>query len=97
MDDQLRDRISDSLEKLAAQDEWNSIVWQSCHDLILANIDLDPLLGYVYDDLIHYTGRQLFSRTPKSSDLNQYRQDFRDIALALRRHMTIADFKNQHE
>ena len=52
--------IAKSLDDLAPQDTWSADVWQQCFDLVTANMNEDDLLGYVLDDLIHYTGTRLF-------------------------------------
>jgi hypothetical protein len=68
MDDLTRNEIAECLEQLAAQPAWNPELWQRCYDLVAANMD-DELLAYIHDDLIHYTGRPLFSSEPRSADL----------------------------
>jgi hypothetical protein len=55
MDDIARNEVAECLERLADQPDWNPDVWQQCHDLVKADWD-NELLGYVYDDIIHYDG-----------------------------------------
>lgn len=92
-----RIEIAQSLEGLAAQDAWSADVWQRCYDLVTANVEEDELLGYVHDDLIHYTGRRLFRSAPLPKDFNPYRQEFRDVATALRSRMSLADYKKNYQ
>src|ERR1700733_2021038 len=92
MDDQTRNQIAECLETLAAQPVWNAAVWQRCFDIVEANAN-DELIGYFFDDLIHYTGRPLFRREPRPKDIQSYSQEFRDMALAVRSRMTLSDFK----
>jgi len=92
MDDETRDEIAESLETLAAQSAWSAAVWQRCFDLAEANAD-DELIAYFYDDLIHYTGRSLFTREPRPQDIQSYSQELRDMARAVRSRMTLSDFK----
>jgi hypothetical protein len=97
LDDPKRIEIAKALEDLAAQETWNSDVWQQCYDLVGANAKKDDLLGYVHDDLVHYTGRPLFRSAPLPKDLNLYRQGFRDVATALRARMSLADYRKKYE
>ena len=96
MDDATRNEIAECLEHLAAQPAWNAELWQRCYDLVTANLN-DELLGYIHDDLIHYTGRPLFSSEPRTTDLQRFSQEFRDIAGALRSRMSVTDFKKHYE
>jgi len=96
MDDVTRDNIAESLEDLAAQNAWNADVWQKCYEIVASNINEDELLGYVHDDLIHYSGRRLFRSAPIPADFDEYRQEFRDVASALRSRMSLANFKKRH-
>jgi hypothetical protein len=97
LDDAKRAEIAASLDGLAAQEVWNADVWQRCHDLVSEHMNENDLLGYVYDDLIHYTGRRLFRSAPLAKDFNPYRQEFRDVATALRSGMSLAEYKKQYE
>jgi hypothetical protein len=97
LEDTARIEIAKSLEDLADQDFWNAEVWQNCYDLVGANMSLDDLVAYVHDDLIHYTGKPLFDPLAKPRDFAPYRQQFRDIASALRSRMSLADYKKSYE
>ena len=55
MEDATRNEIDDRLDELADQQQWNSELWQRCHDLVDAHHD-NELLAYIHDDLIHYSG-----------------------------------------
>jgi hypothetical protein len=89
MDDATRNAIANCLENLANQETWNPALWQQCYDLVSANHE-DELLAYVHDDLIHYSGEFHshniigFRTKPDRDQLDQYRQEFRDIAASLR-------------
>jgi hypothetical protein len=96
MDDRTRNEIAQGLETLASQPVWNDEVWQRCFNLVEANAD-DELIAYFIDDLIHYTGRPLFRREPRSSDIRRYSQEFRDMAHAVRSRMSLSDFKKNYE
>ena len=93
LDDATRTEIATSLDVLAAQDTWNEIVWQRCYDLVGANASQDDLVAYVFDDLIHYTGTSLFKRIPEPKHFEPFRQQFRDIASALRSRISLAEYK----
>ena len=97
MKDSTRTAIAESLEELAAQDVWDESVWQRCYDVVTENMDEDELLSYVHDDIIHYSGRRLFRPAPIKADFDAYRQEFRDVATALRSRMSLADFKKHYE
>lgn len=97
LDNGKRSEIAKLLDDLAAQDVWSADVWQRCYDLVSANMDENDLLGYVHDDLIHYTGRRLFKEAPVAKDFNPYRQEFRDVATALRAGLSLAEYKKQYE
>ena len=97
MDGATRIEIARLLDHLAAQSVWNAEAWQQCYELVAANIQNDELLGYVHDDLIHYTGHGLFRSAPSPKDFNPYRQEFRDVAAALRSHMSLSDYKKNYE
>jgi hypothetical protein len=102
MDDATRNEIADWLDRLADQPVWNAEVWQRCHDLVKANWDHE-LLEYVYDDIVHYSG-EFFSRNifgfrvkPDRYQLRRYRQEFRDIATALRSSTSLSEAKKKYE
>ena len=97
LDEVKRSEISKSLEDLAAQDVWDADVWQRCYDLVTAHFTEDELLRYVQDDLIHYTGTRLYRSVPIAKDFNPYRQEFRDVATALRSGMSLAQYKKNYE
>ncbi len=97
LDDATRIDIAKSLEDLAAQDEWNPDAWQRCYGLVAGNMNHDELCEYVHDDLIHYTGTPLFRSAPRPKDFGPYRQEFRDVAAALRARMSLADYRNKYE
>jgi len=102
MDDGARNAVAECLECLADQPEWNPDAWQRCHDLIKANWD-NELLEYVYDDLIHYSGefhsRNIFGFhvKPDRNQLEQYRQEFRNIAAALRSDLSLDEAKKKYD
>jgi hypothetical protein len=88
--------MAEALEELAAQRDWNDEVWQRCFALADANCD-DELVAYVYDDLIHCSGTPLFSssRTPEHPEFDEYKQEFRDVATALRNRLSLAEAKKR--
>ena len=96
MDHVTRATIADLLEQLAAQTTWNETLWRQCFELAEANSD-DPILGYLFDDLIHYTGTPLFRREPPAKRIQAYSQEFRDFAFAVRSEMSLEDFKKHYE
>jgi hypothetical protein len=101
MDDAMRSEIAGCLENLANQKEWYPELWQRCFDLVEANCD-NELLAFVYDDLIHYSG--LFHSTnifgfrvkPDHHQVEGFRQEFRDIASALRFCMPLSEAKKKY-
>ena len=102
MDDATRNEVVECLERLADQTVWNSELWQRCHDLVRANWD-NELLEYVYDDVVHYSGlfhsRNIvgFRVKPDRRELERYRQEFRDIAAALRSSIPLSEAKKKCE
>lgn len=102
MDEATRNEIADCLENLASQKVWNPEVWQRCYDLVGANWD-DDLLAYVHDDLIHYSGefhsRNIFGLhvKPDRAQLEQYRQEFRDVAAALRERLSLLAARKKYD
>jgi hypothetical protein len=102
MDEKTREEVEESLINLADQPEWNPEAWQRCHQLVEANSE-NELLRYVYDDLIHYSGvfhsHNLlgFSVKPDKAELEHYRQEFREIAAALRNDLSLAEAKQKYE
>jgi hypothetical protein len=101
MDDGPRNEVAEWLERLAEQPEWNAEVWQRCYDLVKANWS-NELLGYVYDDIIHYSGlfhsRNIFGFRvkPNRHQLEGYRQEFRDIAAALRSSLSLVEAQKKY-
>lgn len=101
MDEAARMEVAESLEHLAEQEVWNQELWQRCYELVKANLDND-LLEYVYDDVIHYSGefhsRNIFGFRvkPDRYQLENYRQEFRDIAKALRAAMPFSEAKKKY-
>jgi hypothetical protein len=101
MDEATRNEIANSLQILADQAVWNPEAWQRCHDLVDANCD-DELVDYVYDDVVHYYGVYHsysllgFRAKPDGSQLEQYRQEFRDIASALRSGLPLSETKKKY-
>lgn len=103
MDDTTRNNIAEHLERLAAQQSWNSELWQQCHDLVAAGVGQNELLMYVYDDIFHYNGefhsRNIFGFRvkPDPDQLDTYRQVFRDIAAALRSDISLEQAKKIYD
>jgi hypothetical protein len=101
MDHRTRDKVAKCLERLADQTAWNPQLWQQCYDLVKANWAND-LLEYVHDDLIHYDGvfhsRNILGAPikPDRRQLEQYRQEFRDVAAALRSSMSLSEAKKKY-
>ena len=97
-----RKQVADSLVRLSEQSEWNPELWQRCYDLVKANWD-NELLEYVHDDLIHYSGefhsRNIFGFRvkPDRYQLENYRQEFRDIASALQSGLSLSEAKQKFE
>jgi len=89
MDDATRREIAASLDRLAEQADWNPELWQHCHDLVQRHRD-DELLGYVYDEIVHYSGvfqsPNVFGlrARPRRNQLELCRKEFRVIANAVR-------------
>jgi hypothetical protein len=102
MDDQTRSLVADCLDNLAAQVSWNSDMWQKCYELVSANMNDDELLAYVYDNLTHYSGvfqsRNLlgFRVKPEPYELADYRQEFRNVASALRARLSLQEARRKH-
>ncbi|MFB3813575.1 MAG: hypothetical protein ACE14L_05640 [Terriglobales bacterium] len=88
MDDAARNVVAECLECLADHQDWNPALWKRCYELVKAHGE-NELPEYVRDDLIHYAGefhsRNILGIRVKSDryQLEQYRQEFRDVASAL--------------
>jgi hypothetical protein len=101
MEDATRKEIAERLDELADQQQWNPELWQRCYDLVGAHRD-NELLAYVHDDLIHYSGefhsRNLlgFRVKPDRYQMENYRQEFRGIASALREHLSLNEAKKKY-
>ncbi len=102
MDETIRSRLADLLEDLANQRAWNEELWWQCHDSVKANWD-DELLAYVHHDLVHYSGlffeRNIFGFRvkPDRYQLEEYREEFRHVAAALRSHMSLNEYRRTYE
>ncbi len=102
MNEKKRNEVAECLQQLADQETWDSELWQRCHDLVTSNSG-NELLEYVHDDVIHYSGlfheRNIFGFRvkPDHEQLRQYRQEFRDIATALRTSMSLAEARKKYE
>lgn len=102
MDDETRRHLADCLENLASQESWNSDAWRQCYEFVSANMDGDDLLEYVHDDIVHYDGlfhsRNIlgFRVKPDRSQLEQYRQEFRDVASSLRAGLSLQDAQKKY-
>ncbi|HZQ18071.1 MAG TPA: hypothetical protein VFA90_05065 [Terriglobales bacterium] len=97
LDEAKKTEIAKSLDDLAAQEIWNADVWQRCYDLVSGHLKDNELLRYIHDDLIHYTGTRLFRSVPLAKDFGPFRQEFRDVASALRSGMSLDDYKKTYE
>jgi hypothetical protein len=102
MDGPTRNYIAECLETVAAQSAWDAQLWQQCYDAVSTHSQ-NELLAYVHEDLIHYSGlfHSLnilgFRKEPDRYQLEHYRQEFCDIASALRADITLADAKTKYE
>jgi hypothetical protein len=94
MDDTTRNKIAEALESLAAQPVWNDEVWEHCYELVSANMD-DEVVAYVHDDLIHCSGTRLFSS--KRPEFDSYKQEFRDIAQAIRTKLSLVEARSKFD
>lgn len=96
MDDAARNEVAEFLDRLAEQTVWNPELWQKCYALVGANT-ANELLGYVYDDLIHYSGlfhaHNIFGFRvkPDRRQLEDHRREFRAIAAALRSNLSLSE------
>jgi hypothetical protein len=94
MEEGTRNEIADRLDELADQQQWNPELWQRCYDLLGAHHD-NELLAHIHDDLIHYSGefRSVnllgFRVKPDRHQMENYRQEFRGIASALRERLSL--------
>jgi len=101
VDEATRNEVAECLEQLADQTVWDPELWQRCYDLVKANWD-NELLKYVHDDVIHYSGEFHshnifgFRVKPHRYQLENYRQEFRDIATALRTSMSLSEAKKKY-
>jgi hypothetical protein len=101
MEDGPRNEVAECLERLADQQVWNPELWQRCYDLVRANWD-NELLGYVYDEVVHYSGVFHsynifgFRVKPDRYQLENYRYEFRSIAAALRSSLSLSEAKSKY-
>jgi hypothetical protein len=102
MDGSTRNFIAECLETVAAQSAWDAELWQQCYDAV-CSYSQNELLAYVHDDLIHYSGLFHshnilgFRVKPDRYQLEHYRQEFCDIASALRADITLAEAKIKYD
>jgi hypothetical protein len=100
MNDATRDAVAEALEHLASQESWNSAAWQRCFNLVTANWH-DELMEFVHHDLIHYDDEfhphHVLGFPVKSHfhRLDDYRQEFRAVAAALRANMSLMEATKQ--
>jgi len=101
MEDATRNEIADRLDQLADQQQWNPELWQRCYDLVGAHHD-NELLAYIHDDLIHYSGEFHslnllgFRVKPDKYQMENYREEFRGIASALRERLSLNEAKKKY-
>jgi len=101
MEDATRNAIANLFDELADQQQWNPELWQRCYDLIRAHPD-NELLAYIQDDLVHYSGefhsRNLlgFRVKPDRYQMENYKQEFRGIASALREHLSLKEAQKKY-
>jgi len=101
MDDATRNEIAERLDELADQKQWNPELWQRCYDLVGAHQD-NELLAYIHDDLIHYSGEFHsmnllgFRVKPDRYQMENYREEFRGIASALRERLSLSEAKKKY-
>jgi hypothetical protein len=100
-EDATRNDLADNLDELANQQRWNPELWQRCYDFVGAHLD-DELLAYIHDDLIHYSGEFHsvnllgFRVKPDRHQMENYREEFRGIASALRKHLSLIEAKKRY-
>jgi hypothetical protein len=102
MDAVIRNEIAESLERLADQPEWNPEIWQRCYESVERHWE-NELLAYVFDDIVHYSGefhsRNIFFFRVKADRrrLDRYRQEFRDVAAALRACLSLSEARKIYD
>lgn len=102
MDDQTRALVAYSLDNLASQESWNADAYSKCYEWVSANMKADELLGHVHDDLVHYDGlfhsRNIlgFRVKPDKMELEEFRQEFRDVASSLRARLSLLDAQSKY-
>ena len=84
-------RLAIALENLANQVTWNAELWEECYKL--AGQSKSELAAYVFDDLIHCSGRPLFRNAPRPDEFLQYVGEFRAVAFGLRSGLALSDLK----
>jgi hypothetical protein len=101
MNEATRSAVAAALENLASQESWNPAVWQQCYNLVTANWH-DERMEFVHHDLIHYDDvfrpRHILGFPVKSENvhrLDDYRQEFRAVAGALRANMSLMEARQQ--
>jgi hypothetical protein len=101
MEDATRNEIADCLDELADKQEWDAEIWQRCYNLVGAHRD-NELLAYIHDDLVHYSGGFHsvnllgFRVKPDRYQMENYRQEFRGIASALRERLSLNEAKKKY-
>jgi len=82
-------QIADLLDAWVAEDGWNDQRWQR-FDALIKSVEVDGRLAHADEELIHYSGEFNsynllgFRVKPNKSQVTQYKDEFHNIAEALR-------------
>ncbi len=99
--DTVRLRIADVLEGIANAPGWPQDLWEQFQQLIKST-EVDGLLAYADEEFIHYSGEYnsrnilLIRAKPDQIQVRQYKEEFLNIAVALRNGTSWTDYKRQN-
>jgi hypothetical protein len=94
----IRLEVADTLDSIAAHSGWNDELSRRFNSL-LEQTDVDGLLAYAAEELIHYSGvfNSLnllgFRVKPDKNQVEGYKDEFRQVAEAIRDGTSWEDFK----
>jgi hypothetical protein len=96
--ERLRLEIAATLDAIAAHKGWSDDLWSQFNSL-LKRSDVDGILAYAREELIHYSGE--FNSTnllgfrvkPDENQVTNYKDEFRQLADAIRSGTTWVEYK----
>lgn len=100
--DKIRLEIADVLDAIAAESAWNDELW-SRFDALRKRAVVDSFIALADEELIHYSGvfnqRNIFLMRvkPDKTQVQNYKEQFRQIAQAIRTGMPWEEYYRNYE